>query len=232
MKILIFILIFGLFCIKISLCDKSSKMCDLPTECKFLYRDYTRKNEINNQIFTLCENVFDRKMLTRLNYILNNCSLFQQPKSKSLSIFVKESSSKRLQIVNRNFDAFKLERKLASNNNNCFIYLTFMRVKGFDIESTIYLNDGFDRLGFVSEFNLYKKNKIVKSCHDFLGSNSSGFIFKKMDKINKWISRFKVLKIRKNIYPVCLLFFRHARIDYFRIDQMVNSYFFHNFGLI
>lgn len=197
-----------------------SAFCDMPSQCKYCYRDFSVKDKINDEIFILCDNIFDSKMLAALTRLLTNCTIFYQ--SEYVSIFVKESP--KFKIVNEYFNAFKLNRPSSQNTNSLSIYyLQFLNVKGFDIESTIYLNNGFDRLGFTSEFNLYKKNQLVTSCNHL--SNSSGFIFKKRNDI--FITSLKIFKTRKN-YPVCTLFFRNARIKYFRIDEMVNSYYYNN----
>ena len=124
---------------------------DLPKHCQYI-KDGEFLNKINTWIgqfnFVLCENKFDKSMIEGLVKVISNCSLYS-------SIRIKASPQR--QIVDQSLGIFELEAKLEEP-----IRITFLGVKGFDIDSYIELQNTF-ALYFYTDFNLYKNKQIVKN---------------------------------------------------------------------
>lgn len=197
--------------------NNSGRCSTLPKQCRFV--KYMRYSETQNDKTTLyqdgliCENKFDEKMLRALGKAWKNC-----PSLSEMNLTVSVKSSSHRQIVDKSFGVFKLTNY--TKNQKYLINLKFLRTRGFDIVSQIRLKN-FKRITFYSDFNLYKKQNLIKSCDDFVGSNSTGFIFQPS------VAHFRIFK-PKSSYPICSLFFRHARIRFFEIHYLVNSFFLKN----
>ena len=102
----------------------------------------------------------------------------------------------------------------------------FTNLNGIDIETVVDLKN-INSIVFYSEFNLYKRNRLVTGCHDFLNiSNSSRFIFRLKSPIEKNFNLYFLNT--NNKYPICSLFFRNALIYILSLFFMVNSYFVKN----
>lgn len=207
----LFILILVVFCQNISV--KNENMCDLPAECKYIkYEKPFRGNFTFGGI--LCDNKFDEKMISVVNRTLNGCiKLFSADK---VYISIKHDSKR--EIVDKSFEVFKLRRY----NTMRVLYLNFLKVNGFDIESSIALNDeNYYILKFYSGFNLYKRKRLVNDCQDYNAADSNhshGFIFR------KYVSWFWIVQ-PKSIHPICTLFFRNTLIATFYLEFLVNTYF-------
>lgn len=100
---------------------------------------------------------------------------------------------------------------------------TLLGFKGFDIESIIELKSS-SKLEIRGSFNIYARNRLVKTCEDFLNFNTSGFIFDTKED-SESIPMIKLFRPESK-HPVCPLFFRHARIEYLEIDYMIKSFYF------
>lgn len=117
-----------------------------------------------------CENDFDDKTMRALANTMANCPTLQ---NSMIDFSIKLSKNK--QIVDKSFDIFNF-----TNYVPPFIFefgFTFLNLKGFDIETNVDLKY-ISNIHLYSDFNLYKRNSLVRGCQDFTNiSNSRGFIF-------------------------------------------------------
>ena len=202
--------------------SKPKASCKIQTKhCKYI--DYMRQsiNFINIYSFEelICKNSFDDEMVKALEKTWLECPHLQASNTK-ISI-----NSRNRPILDESFGVFKLNLKLSQADLGSIIKLNFLYVKGFDIESVVYLNKNLVLDNLYSDFKLYKKNRLVKSCSDFLNSNSRGFIFRSKDPNN--LISFTITR-PNNIYPICSLFFRNINNNQFSISSMFNSYYLKN----
>lgn len=209
-KLIIFVLA-HLFVCQIFTKHNSKSCKKFPTtQCKFIVnpnKEYKLKRLI-------CENEFKHNFIKDFEKMLLKC-----PDLLQTGIHVIFKFHHLRQIVNHSFDAFRLDD--ISKKSKLDIKIEFLSVKGFDIESKIQIRSIWD-VTFYSDFNLYKNNRVVKSCIDFQDMRSSQFIFVKTSNLLFTINK------PKSVYPICSLFFRNARILLFSIGYMANSYYLKN----
>lgn len=163
----------------------------------------------------LCENQFDTgtNKSSELASYLSGCRQLRD--SIHLKIGLKPTD--RRTIVNDSFGIFNLGMHTPKH---LLLNLMFLQLKGFDIESKIPTS--VMSVSFNTDFNLYKRNRLVTSCSDFLNSTSQGFIFKSARSFGFVIIRPKA------VHPVCSLFFGHARLENIVLSHMIHSYFLNN----
>lgn len=127
-------------------------------------------------------------------------------------------------IVNESINLFNLSDFLPRLSHP--LSLKLLDVKGFDIESRIDIK-AINTFTFYSKFDLYKQNRIVKSCLEFVNSSSRrGFILFDREGRNFPLSIY-IHKPKIN-YPICPLFFQKAVIFWLIFSHLAKSYFLNN----
>ena len=150
--------------------SSSTSNCNtLPPQCKYIkYRHYSEiedDNEVTKYEGVACENEFDETVLAALKNTRDNCEYM---KKSDLSFVIKQSS--RRQIIDK--ESFGSVFRLGEyfRDQEFLLNLRFEYVKGFDIDSQINI-DNIALLEFYTDFNLYKKKRIVKSCREIINDD-------------------------------------------------------------
>lgn len=168
----------------------------------------------------LCENIFDEETLINLRKTIDSCPKLENSFIHMINI----KSGPQHQIIDDSFGIFKLKYNFFAKVN-----VRFLNSKGFDIDSTIDLYEKNVGLAeFYTDFNLYKKNRLIKSCHDFNQTKSRGFVFRFFrNGKQQFLPSLRIFK-PKNSAPICSMFFQHARLNMLELNYMVNSFYLNN----
>lgn len=187
----------------------------IPKECKVMSKVL---NPFDRRIdmIVYCNNVFDQ--VTRQKKLIQAIEKCALENIFFDTVYFKPEFNR--QIVDASYGVFNLKYNYESFG---LITAHFINLKGFDIESMFDLDmNNLLPQDIFTDFNLYKHERIVRSCDDFNGSHSKGFIFRFLN--DTYWQNFQIAK-PKITYPICLLFFRNARIKYFKLSYMANSFY-------
>lgn len=194
-----------------------SETCkQLPHRCNYIkYRHNYKFLGYDRYEGIFCKTEFDDNILRAFANAIDNCPLLQE----SIIDLTIRPPSKR-EIIDETFGVFKLPKYIKKSVLQ--FNLRLKDFKGFDIESLINV-DNFETIRVYSDFNLYKKNSLVKSCQDFQ-KDSMGFIFRQSKKNNLNL----LINKPKPVYSICSLFFRHANFQELYFYYLANTYFLNN----
>ena len=99
--------------------------------------------------------------------------------------------------------------------------ILFFGLNGFDIDTVFKVN--FAQILFETEFNLYKKGRIIQGCDNFHANST--FMFSSSSANKTSISRCTIFK-PKSKHPICSEFFRNALVKKIDIYKMIKSFYF------
>lgn len=190
----------------------------LPSQCKYI--SYQPIEGILNMtqtrfVCTMNRGGFENSTVERLARIWTNCS--KLIRESQITLIIKHHSN--VTIVDRSFRSII---KIGHYKPKYMLSIEFYDLKGFDIGALFGVN--FNRILFETDFNLYRRGRIIKDCKDFINSNSSGFIFYSSSAKTRYINEMSFLR-PNNKYSICSLFFREAKINRLAFSYMIHSFY-------